>query len=513
MHRYIQPVAPLLLFVLAACGGGDPQPEGRSERPNILVLIVDDLTSAATGTWARGEALVETPGIDRLAARGVRFERALAPSPFCTPSRQAFLTGRWPHSIRVTQLFSRLDPKAPTLGTVFGQAGYATAAIGKMHWYRAKWDPGTDYGFDHIVDKPEWRAQLSAEELAAFGDYNAGWSRDARAGWSMSNPERTACPLPDGRQLGPFLVEQGLSWMDAQEGPFLCVLSLYEPHAPFPFPARLRDAVDPALLNLPLVDLERAVGEVPALAQVLASRDAAKGPLTEDLLRRIVSSYLCSVLWLDEQVAAIDAHLERSGRYDDTIVVLWSDNGYFLGEHGLFSKNYPFRETIEVPLAIAAPGVTPRSTPALVHSIDVFPTLCDLAGVPQPEFLEGHSRRSVLMGEDRGLDTAWSEFTGLAATLQDDRWKLVLGKHPGDGWDQLYDLNADPNELDNLFRDVAHAAVVAELTGAMGELLRATPADGIPAEDWMRGSDETEAIRWVLRQVENDRKPPPPKRR
>lgn len=502
--------APALLAAigLAACGGG----EAVDARPNVLVLVADDLTRDATGAWGGAGARVETPGIDALAARGVRFQRALAPSPFCTPSRQAFLSGRWPHAIRCTQLFSRLDPNAPTLATVFREAGYATAAVGKMHWYRQKWDPGTDYGFDHIADKPEWRAQLTPEELAAFQAYNEGWSREEREGWSMSNPERRACPLPEERQLASFLVDEALSWIDAQERPFLCVLSLYEPHAPFPFPPRLRDAVDPDALDLPEVDLERAVREVPALAGVIAARDQLRGPLTEPLLREMVAAYLSSVLWLDERVAAVDAHLARTGRHDDTVVVFWSDNGYFLGEHGLFSKNYPFRETVEVPLAIAAPGVAPRETPALVHSIDVFPTLCELAGLEPPGFLEGASRVDVLEGGDRGAAYGWTEFAGLAATMQDDRWKLVLGRTAEEGWDQLYDLQADPRERDNLFDVPEHAAVRRELTREMAALLRRTPPDDPPGGAWMPFEEDLPAVRWALHQVDDPRKPPPPRR-
>lgn len=497
-------------LLLSACGGGAGTDGAAGARPNVLVLVADDLASSATGAWARGPSHVATPNLDRLAGRGVVFERALCSSPFCTPSRLSFLTGRWPHSIRATQLFSRLHPDHPTLGTVFRDAGYATAAIGKMHWYRAKWDAGTDYGFDHIVDKPEWFAQLDPDERAAFDDYNAGWSREEREGWSMSNPDREPCPLDEDRQLASFLVDEGLRWIDAQEDPFLCVLSLYEPHAPFAFPPRLRDAVDPAALALPAFDPAELAREAPGLAAAAAARDAQKGPLTPELLRAMTAAYLASVLWLDEQLGRVDAYLAETGRYDDTVVVFWSDNGYFLGEHGQFSKNYPFRETIEIPLAILSPGIAPRRTPAIVQSLDVFPTLCELAGLPVPEFVEGESLAPVLAGADVARTVGLSEFTGLAATAQTDRWKLFVGTGPRQGWDLLFDLENDPHERDDLFAE--RPDVVAELVAALHAELAATPPDGVDGSSWMPGTEPLEAVRHALRQVEDGRRPPAPRR-
>ena len=497
-----------------ACGSGGPAgPEGGAGRPNVLVLIADDLTRSVTGTWSPDvPPPIATPHLDALAARGVVFERALAPSPFCTASRQAFLTGRWPHSIRVTQLLTRLDPAAPTLATVFRGAGYATAAVGKMHWFRKKWAAGDDYGFDHVVDKPEWFAWLTPEEDAAFEEYNRGWSREERRGWSMTNPECRPVPLDEDRQLASFLVTEALGWIDRQERPFLCFLSLYEPHPPYHFPPRLTGAVDHGSLDLPAVDPDALARQSPGLAAAVRKQNRDRGELTDAVLSRIATSYLTSVLWLDEQVGRVLEHLGRAGRFDDTVVVLWSDNGCFLGERGLWGKNYPYREVAEVPLAIAGPGIAPRRTPALASSIDVFPTLCELAGIDVPAWVEGQSLAAVLAGGDRAGASAWCEFSGLAATIQDERWKLFIGARADTGWDQLYDLEQDPGETTNRLGDPALAPVVEELVGRAHALLASTPADGSQPGAWMPHPDRLTAVRQALSVVESSASPPPPRR-
>ena len=378
------------LLVLACCAAeSDDEPRGgvATDRPNVLIVISDDLASIATGTWGPGgEGLVPTPGIDALARRGVVFERALCASPFCTPSRQSFLTGRWPHAIRVTQLKSTLPKDAPTLGTVFRDAGYRTAAIGKMHWMRTRVGE-VEFGFDRIAGKIEWQDQLTPEERSVLDEYNRGWSRAERKGWSMSNPEGAPLPLEEKSHMAPFLLEETKAFME-EDGtrPFLAFLSLGEPHAPFHFPPRLLESVDPGTLPLPQVDEALQSREVLGLAAMLKSRRALKGPLTEDILRGALAAYLRSVLWMDEQLVALDRYLEASGRWENTIVIFWSDNGYLLGERGHLGKNYPYREVVQVPLSIASPGVAPARTGELAHAIDVFPTLCALCGIEPPAY-------------------------------------------------------------------------------------------------------------------------------
>ena len=503
------------LLVLACCAAeSDDEPRGgvATDRPNVLIVISDDLASIATGTWGPGgEGLVPTPGIDALARRGVVFERALCASPFCTPSRQSFLTGRWPHAIRVTQLKSTLPKDAPTLGTVFRDAGYRTAAIGKMHWMRTRVGE-VEFGFDRIAGKIEWQAQLTPEERSVLDEYNRGWSRAERKGWSMSNPEGAPLPLEEKSHMAPFLLEETKAFME-EDGtrPFLAFLSLGEPHAPFHFPPRLLESVDPGTLPLPQVDEALQSREVLGLAAMLKSRRALKGPLTEDILRGALAAYLRSVLWMDEQLVALDRYLEASGRWENTIVIFWSDNGYLLGERGHLGKNYPYREVVQVPLSIASPGVAPARTGELAHAIDVFPTLCALCGIEPPAYLQGVSLEPLMRSGTPVRDQAYSEFVGQMATLETERWKLHLGAQASAGWDQLYDLQTDPGEIDNRIDEADLKPILVDLACRMRDLLAATPPDGVAGESWISSSpggsadEDIRAIRRALSLVESSR--------
>lgn len=499
-----------LLAVLAGCSGDEAAGARPAKGPNVLVVIVDDLASGSTGAWSDVPPPLPTPNMDRLAARGTIFRSASCPSPNCTPSRQAFLTGRWPHSIRVTQVLSILPPDTPTMATVFGEAGYATAAIGKMHWMRRKQlrsaAPGADldHGFDLVVDEIEWREQLDPSEDKAYEAYRAPiWGRQDREGWSMHNVGRSACPLPEERQLAPFLLERAIEFMSSpRDRPFLTFLSFYEPHAPFTFPERLREAVDADALVLPAVDLAQLEREVPGLADAVRHQAGTKGELTPEIVRGATAAYLSSVAWLDEQLGRLNQFLESSGLRENTIVVFWSDNGYFLGERGLLGKNYPYREAAEVPLSISGPGIPQGSTRQLVQAIDIFPTLCELCEVPAPDFLEGRSLVQTMLSDAPVRDQAYTEFVGLVAALRTARWKLHLGRDASVGLDQLYDLQADPAETQNLFAIPEHADVVRDLVGRMYDLLQSSPPDAPFRAGWMSGPDHMQAVRWALSQIE-----------
>ena len=513
-------LSPFLLLLACCTTGSEDEPRSGAalDQPNVLIVISDDLASVATGTWGPGgEGLVPTPGIDALARRGVVFERALCASPFCTPSRQSFLTGRWPHAIRVTQLKSTLPKDAPTLGTVFRGAGYRTAAIGKMHWMRTRVGE-VEFGFDRIAGKIEWQDQLTPEERSVLDEYNRGWSRAERTGWSMSNPEGAPLALAEESHMAPFLLEEAKAFMEKDGNkPFLAFLSLGEPHAPFHFPPRLLESVDPEALLLPQVDEDLQSKEVRGLAAMLKSRRALKGPLTGEILRGALAAYLRSVLWMDEQLVALDRYLEVSGRWEDTIVIFWSDNGYLLGERGHLGKNYPYREVVQVPLSIAAPGVAPARTVELAHAIDVFPTLCALCEIKPPEFLQGVSLEPLMRSGTPVRDQAYTEFVGQIATLETERWKLHLGAQSGAGWDQLYDLQTDPGELDNRFDEPDLDPILADLTRRMRDLLAATPPDGVAVESWISSSprgeaaEDMRAIRRALSVVEASRPAVAPK--
>ncbi|MFT5155289.1 MAG: arylsulfatase A-like enzyme, partial [Planctomycetota bacterium] len=404
-----------------------------------------------------------------------------------------------------TQLHSALDPKSQTLATVFSKAGYRTAAFGKMHWPRKVVGDAT-FGFDRVLGRKDWESALSSQDKVSYDEYRALWQHESREGWSTLNPARQPCPLAEDRQLAPWLIEHALTHLGSDsERPSLTFLSFYEPHAPFCFPERLKDAVDPATLDWDAWDRERRARDAPGLERWWRDRLRERGPFDESEMRATVAAHLQSVLWLDEQIAALLDELESSGLNENTIVLFWSDNGFFLGERGVIGKSFPYRRAAEVAMSLSGPGIVPGESAALVQTLDAFPTLCELAGIEPPADLHGRSLLPLLRGEDSIRSTAYTELVGVVASIQSNELKLMLGAGGNTGWDLVYDLVNDPEERHALTAEQVDSNAVLELKGEMYRLLRASPPDGFPIDEWMTQEDETDAIRWALRQIDATR--------
>ena len=491
--------SPLGLVSLALAGvllvGCGKRSEDSANRPNVLVVIVDDLSSRAVGALG-GDPRI-TPHIDRLAAESVVFENAVVATPLCTPSRHAFLTGRWPHAIGVTQLYSELPLGTPTLATLFQNAGYATAAIGKMHWYRRRLG-GETFGFDRVVASREWKRGLSEQESAISQEREASWSLRDISFDARFNPAGEPLMIAPERQLASFLVDETLRFIDDANGqPFFAISSFYEPHAPFTFPESFADRVLPEDVTPPSFDVAATIASVPGLAERFSSLEARFGPLDEDRIRGMTASYLRSVAWVDDRIGKLLAGLEERGLTDETIVVFWSDHGFLLGEHGLAAKRLPFHESLRAPLLVRAPGWKPRREAGIAQTVDLFPTLCELASIDPPGSLAGRSLTSTAQ-----RDIVFSEMIGKWAAVRTRQWKLVLGTSREIGFDQLYDLIADPNENQNLIADPVNTSTVADLTERMHEVFAESPPDWLPADEWMAQTDKESAVRWAIAQIE-----------
>ena len=489
----------LFLAGVLLVGCGD-RPENSASRTNVLIVIVDDLASGAVGALG-GDPRI-TPHIDRLAAESVVFENAVVATPLCTPSRSAFLTGRWPHEIGVTQLHSELPLGTPTLGTLFQNAGYMTAAIGKMHWYRGRLGSET-FGFERRIDLKNWEEGLGEAERAIWRARETSWNQLGTSFDARFNPAGEPLAIAPERQLASFLVDETLRFVDAAEGrPFFAVTSFYEPHAPFTFPESFAGRALPEEITPPSVDMAAVLASVPGLAARYSDEAARYGPVTEERIRGMRASYLRSVAWIDDRIGKLLAGLEQRGLAEDTVVVFWSDHGFLLGEHGLTAKSLPFDEALRVPLFVRAPGWKPRREAGLAHVLDLFPTLCELATIDPPGLLAGRSLTST-----PPRDAVFSEQIGVWAAMRTARWKLVLGTARELGFDQLYDLVADPNENVNLIADPRNAPMVANLTERMHEVFAESPPDWLPADEWMVGTDKESAVRWAIAQIEPEGRP------
>ncbi len=450
---------------------------GAAERPNVLVVIGDDHAAHALGAY--GNKLAKTPNLDRLAASGMRFDRAYCNAPVCTASRQSFLTGRYPRTLGVTQLQSALPASEVTLAEVLGTRGYATAAIGKMHF-----NSSLTHGFRVVEDLPqhaEWLKSRAVRDLPPGIETLGPWRPFKVPAREWLNSMCWPYPAMEADMASHYFVEETAKFIaEKREGPFFCVASFYEPHSPFQFPVEFRGRRKPSDFDPPAPGPEDA-WQIPKIFQ----------PLTREDKQGIAAAYYTSVEYLDSNVGKVLDALEASGKAGNTVVVYFGDNGYFLGQHGRFEKHSMFEEAVRVPLLVRFPPlVKPGSTTdALVELFDLFPTLAELCGAPSPEMVQGKSLRAILDGTGtRHRDHIFVEYSeNEEGMVRDERWKLIYGtgkRARKDGYEidsptpgryiLLYDTVNDERELKNLSHDPEQKARVARMVHILREHMEST---------------------------------------
>jgi len=437
-----------------------------AERPNVLFICGDDHAAYVYGAY--GNTRVRTPNLDRLAASGIRFDRAYCNAPVCTASRAAFITGRYPRSVGVSTLPTPLPADATTLADALSAAGYETCSIGKTHF-----NSNLKHGYDVLIDAPDFRRDLKARGTTPLPE-----GEEVLAPWKpFKTPARewlNSQVLPEGAvdadMEGTFYAHSAAEFLTAErERPFFLMVSLKEPHSPFRFPVEFRGRHHPAEFDVPPVTGEDAP-QVPAIFRELSPEEK----------QGIAAAYYTSVEFLDENVGRVLAALEASGQADNTLVVYIGDHGYMLGQHGRFEKHCSFEPAVRAPLVISLPGriSAGRATSALVEFIDILPTVLELCQVDLPAEVQGRTLVPIVDGKtDRHRDHVFVEYAANAeALVRTERWKLVYlagNRERDDGYTtgqplpgrqiRLFDLESDPDELHNLADDPAHAEVREEL--------------------------------------------------
>jgi choline-sulfatase len=401
----------------------------------------------------------------------------------CTAARQAFLTGRYPRSIGVTQLASVLPDSERTLAHELSDAGYETAAFGKMHF-----NSPLKHGFEHRLDIEEFNAlrkQIGRAPIPAGVKVQPPWRpfKDPAKVWLNS-----AC-LPfdymENDTSAAWFAGQAERFMrETREKPFFLVASFYEPHSPYNFPPEYRGRHAPSDFAAPK----------------LGPDDAAQVPLvfkdmTEAEKCGSIAAYHTSVEFLDHSVGRVLDALDQSGQAANTLVVYLADHGYLLGQHGRFEKHSGFDPAIRVPLIMRLPGTIKPGThsTALVQTIDLAPTILDLIGRPVSPAIQGRSILPLLRNPTAThRDHVVIEYSENAeAYIRTDRWKFTYcagNRARKDGYVtanptpgktvRLYDLHADADEMTNLADQPEHASRVAAFTAQLTEHLRATARVG-----------------------------------
>jgi uncharacterized sulfatase len=436
---------------LAACATTPAQAAQPARKPNVLLIVVDDLN---THLGCYGHPLVKSPNIDRLTARGVRFERAYCQYPLCAPSRWSFLSGLRPETTGIYEFKTLLRERIPDvvfLPQLFRENGYYTAAMGKVfHDMRqsdakVSWD---EYQ-DKMGDDPHEAAAVKKRYAYKDGERHFEWAKVDGAG------EKTR----DG--LAARRITQVMEEKARQGKPFFVAAGFHKPHLPWTAPARYFDLY-PAE-RVPIAK-EPPLKNIPALALMT---ELTGNPPPRSRAEAMAAYYAC-VSFMDSQVGILLETLDRLQLWDDTIVVFFSDHGYHLGDHdGLWAKLTVFEFAARVPLVIAAPGrLQGKASTGIVELIDLYPTLAELCALPPPARLEGKSLAPLL----KQVDASWGrpartmvyhkEVVG--KSVRTPRWRYTewdAGKQGA----ELYDHDRDPGEYDNLASDPRHAGTVAEL--------------------------------------------------
>ena len=440
----------LVAVALLAAGAA-----AQERRPNVLVITVDDLN---THVGCYGEARAVTPAIDALAARGVRFERAYCQYPLCNPSRISLFSGLRPVRTGVEDLQGSLRehlPDAVTLPELFKRGGWTTARIGKVQHRN---DPADDpRSWDRTVPVVGREDEERTDELVNL-------TPRIRRIWGVAYLETDAedHELVDGR-----IVSEALAFLEEErEGPFFLALGFLRPHVPFIAPSRYwrehpLDAIEP---------VARVAGDLDDVPSLSVTQDRPDLGMDAAAVRKALQGYAAATTYVDAQIGRVLDALERLGLADDTYVVLTSDHGFLLGEHGQWMKWSLFEPAARVPLLVAGPGIAPGVSPRTVELLDVFPTLADLCGLEPPAGLDGASLRPLLA--DPAATWERPAFTELARlgfhgwSVRTERWRYTEWEGGSVGR-ELYDHTSDPGEITNLAEREEFAATVAELSAAI----------------------------------------------
>ena len=428
-------------------------------KPNVLFIAVDDLT-AALGCY--GNVIAKTPNIDRLAATGVRFDRAYNQLPLCNPTRASIMTGLRPDQIKVYDLdrhFRDEVPDVETLPQAFQNAGYFAARVGKIYHYNVPASIGTD-GFD---DPPSWNRRVNpkgrdkAEESKIF---NAEPHRKISAALSW-----LAADGKDTEQTDGMIATEGIKMMEEfKDRSFFLAVGFFRPHTPYVAPKKYFDMYPLQQMRLPWSPPNDR-DDIP-VAAFAHNCPVPHYNLTEPLLLQATQAYYACVSFVDAQVGRMLDALDRLELADNTIVVFWSDHGYHLGEHnGVWQKRTLFEQCARTPLIIRAPKATGngQASPRIVEFVDVYPTLASLAGIAAPHPLAGRDLTPL-------LNDPIAKWDGLAITqvlrpaddrletqvmgcsIRTHRWRYTEWAE-GEAGVELYDHHTDPMEFHNLAID------------------------------------------------------------
>lgn len=473
-------------------------------RPNILLISTDQQRADALGL--SGNSAIRTPNLDALGRSGAYFPAAYSPMPVCVPARYLLMTGRLPVSWGMHSNCGEIPAGVPTLPEILGHEGYRTALIGKAHFsgppdecQRLGIPPYRyPYGFHEMLISEEGRQwNRGGDDYQAYLE-RVGWSGYERAHGVGNNDARTSpSPLPQEHYPTAWCARESDNWIrrhraDRPHQPFFLWTSFVKPHAPYDPPEPWDRMYSPRDMPEPVggaVDLQ---GLSPWYLEKRYGHHIDS--LSPEAIRRARAYYYGQVSQIDFEIGRLVGTLRELGIERDTIILFCSDHGDLLGDHGLFFKANFFQGSWHVPMLLAAPGrVEPgRVHPRLVTLADVFPTLLQLAGVQVPAGVHGSSLLSEHAGAEIVFGTLHPSPERLFAA-RTARWQYVL--HEAGGFEELYDLTADPGERCNAANEPVYQDVKAKMRSHLTQWLQRIDPTALAGSDirtrpWCRPSPQ-----------------------
>jgi uncharacterized sulfatase len=448
------------------------QPKPPARGPNVLLIMADDLNNDFS---TFGHAMVKTPNLDRLAARGVRFDRAYNQFPLCSPSRVSLMTGLRPDTTRVHDLqtnFRTIIPDVVTLPQMFKRAGYFSARVGKIYHYG---NPG-QIGTSGLDDPASWDIVVNPR----------GVDKDEETQLTNLTPKRGlgsslsfhASPAPDEEHTDGKVAAETIALLEKnKDRPFFIGAGFYRPHCPFIAPRKYFDLYPLDRIPAPGFSPATQTGVPPAAWFT----NPPHWDVGETGQRESIRAYYASISFLDANVGRVLDALDRLQLSSNTIVVFVSDHGYHLGERGQWMKQTLFERSARAPLIVAGPGVTAkgRASTRIVEFLDLYPTLADLARVAPPPGLHGRSLTPLLRNPQARWDhpavtqvrRGAGENMFMGYSVRTDKWRYTEWDGGSRGT-ELYDEREDPDELRNLAADPKHQETVAELQRLLRRVTR-----------------------------------------
>lgn len=438
----------LALLALSHC-----LPEGNAASPNLLIIHTDEHHYNTLGCY--GGTVVETPNIDWLADNGARCTSFYATTPVCSPSRSSFVSGRYPQCTPVVTNNIPMDDGIVTFAEILGQVQYATGYAGKWHLDgdgKPQWGPERRFGFaenQFMFNRGHWKK---------FEDTPGGPRVAARN--AKGQPSYGVADADEKSFATDWLADKAIDFIGRNaKQPFCYMVSFPDPHGPNTVRAPYDTMYDDVNVPIP-VTLNKTAKQTPGWAT------KEKG-VSEKSLRRIMPSYYGMVKCIDDNVGKILGHLREKQLLDKTIVVFTADHGDLCGEHGRLNKGVPYEGSAKIPFILYYPAKVPAGTVVdeALSCVDFLPTILGLMGVRTAGKEQGRDASALLMGR---RPAGWQDIAFLRGTgganwvcAVSNRYKLVYS--PKDvPW--FFDLEKDPNELTNSFRDPEYRPVVRQMT-------------------------------------------------